>query len=107
MKWTLMIAGMCLVTFATKALLFILGERVRFPRLLAESLGFVPVTVLTAIIAPMILTPSGGGLELTWKNPQLVASLAAVAVCLVSRKQLPTIGAGLAVYFAMKAGMGG
>ncbi len=102
-----MILGMFLVTYATKALLFILGERVRFPKLLAEGLSFVPVTVLTAIITPMIFTPSGAGLELSFRNPQLVASIAAVAASLALNRQLATIGVGLLVYFAWKIGMGG
>jgi branched-subunit amino acid transport protein len=106
MKWTIMILGMAVVTFLTKATLYVLGERVRFPKLLAEALGFVPVTVLTAIIAPMVLAPHGGGLEITLRNPQLVASVAAVAASLALKHQLATIGIGLAVYFGLKLGLG-
>ena len=106
MKWTIMILGMAVVTYLTKAALYVLGERVRFPKLLAEALGFVPVTVLTAIIAPMVLAPHGAGLEITWRNPQLVASVAAVAASLALNRQLATIGVGLAVFFALKLGLG-
>ena len=67
---TVMILGMAAVTAFVKAALFILGDRVVFPPLLKQALGFVPVTVLTAIIVPMILSPNGEGLELTWRNPQ-------------------------------------
>ncbi len=101
-----MILGMAVVTFLTKATLYVLGERVRFPKILAEALGFVPVTVLTAIIAPMVLAPSGAGLEITLRNPQLLASVAAVAASLALNRQLATIGVGLAVYFGLKLGLG-
>ena len=104
MNYTLMIAGMAAVTFMVKAVFFVLGDRVTFPTALREALGFVPVTVLTAIIVPMILAPHGAGLELTWHNPQLVASIVAVAVCAATRKQLLTIAVGLAVFFAWQFG---
>lgn len=99
MDYTLMIFGMAAVTFAIKAAIFILGGRVVFPPALQQALGFVPVTVLTAIIAPMILAPHGQELELTWRNPQLVASVMAVLVCAATRRQLLTIVVALIVFF--------
>lgn len=105
MSATVTIVGMAAITFLIKALIFILGDRVRFPHWLKQALGFVPVTVLTAIIVPMILSPHGQGLELTWRNPQLVASIVAVAVCVATRRQLLTIVAGLTVFFCWQGWM--
>ncbi len=99
MTYTVLILGMALITFLIKALIFILGDRVVFPPLLKEALSFVPVTVLTAIIVPMILAPHGGTIELHWRNPQLVAALAAVLVCAATRRQLLTICVGLTAFF--------
>jgi branched-subunit amino acid transport protein len=99
MSYTLMILGMSLVTVFVKAVLFIAGERITFPPLVRDALNFVPVTVLTAIIVPMVLAPQGGGLELTWRNPQLVGAIAAIVICLLTRQQLVTIIGGLAVFF--------
>jgi branched-subunit amino acid transport protein len=99
MSATLTILGMAVITFAIKALVFILGDRVRFSPSMRQALAFVPVTVLTAIIVPMILAPHGQGLELSWRNPQLVAALVSVAICLATRQQLLTIMLGLAVFF--------
>lgn len=104
MKYTIMIVGMAALTVMIKAAIFVLGGRVRFPPLLRQALGFVPVTVLTAIIVPMIVAPHGGGLELSLHNPQLVASIVAVAVCAATRRQLLTIVAALAVFFAWQCG---
>lgn len=99
MNYTLVILGMAVVTFLIKATIFILGGRVAFPPILQQALGFVPVTVLTAIIVPMILAPHGAGMELDWRNPQLIASIAAVMVAAGVRRQLVTIGVGLAIFF--------
>lgn len=105
MMYTLMIVGMALITVFIKAAIFLLGERAAFPVWLKEALAFVPVTVLTAIIVPMVLAPHGEGMELSWRNPQLIAATAAVLVCAGTRKQLLTIMVGLAVFFAWRFGV--
>lgn len=99
MSTTLTIIGMAVITFLIKALIFMLGDRVAFSVTLKKALGFVPVTVLTAIIVPMILAPHGQGMELSWHNPQLVAAAAAVLVAAATRHQLATIIVGLTVFF--------
>lgn len=107
MNYTLMVVGMAVVTVFIKATIFVLGGRVVFPPLLQQALGFVPVTVLTAIIVPMILAPHGAGIELTWRNPQLVASIVAVLVCAATRQQLLTIVVALIVFFGWQFGVPG
>lgn len=104
MNYTVMILGMAAVTVFIKAAIFVLGSRAVFPPLLQQALGFVPVTVLTAIIVPMVLAPHGAGMELSLHNPQLVASVAAIAVCAATRRQLVTIVVALAVFFAWQLG---
>ena len=99
MSATVTILGMAAITFVVKALIFILGDRVAFSPTLKLALGFVPVTVLTAIIVPMVLAPHGQGLELSWRNPQLVAAVFAVLLCAVTLHQLLTILGGLLVFF--------
>jgi branched-subunit amino acid transport protein len=47
----------------------------------------------------MTVSPHGGDAELTWRNPQLVGALAAVAVSALTRRPLLTIAVGLAVFF--------
>jgi branched-subunit amino acid transport protein len=96
----LIIAGMTAVTFASKALVFVLGERVRFPPLVRMALGFVPVTVQTAIIVPMTLMPHGRGVELSWHNPYLPAALVAITIAALTRRPLLTIAVSMAVFLA-------
>jgi branched-subunit amino acid transport protein len=100
MNYVVLLLGMAVITFAIRSTVFLLGERIVFPPLVRTALGFVPVTVLTAIIVPMAVTPHGGAPELTWRNPQLVGALAACVVSALTRKPLLTIAVGLAVFFA-------
>ncbi len=102
MSYVAMILGMAAVTLAIRAAIFALGGRVAFPPLMQQALEFVPVTVLTAIVVPLVVAPRGGGLELTWRNPQLVAAIAAVAVCAATRHQLLTIVAAMLVFFGLQ-----
>lgn len=99
MNYVVLIAGMALITCLIRAAVFVLGERVVFPPLVRMALGFVPVTVLTAIIVPMAVAPHGSSAELTWRNPQLIGALAACAVSALTRRPLLTIAAGMAVFF--------
>ena len=99
MNYVVLILGMALITWTIRATVFVLGDRLVFPPLVRTALGFVPVTVLTAIIVPMAVSPHGGGAELTWRNPQLIGALAAVAVSALTRRPLLTIAVGLAVFF--------
>jgi branched-subunit amino acid transport protein len=105
MNITWMIIGMAAVTVFIKATIFVLGGRVVFPPLVQQALGFVPVTVLTAIVVPMVLAPHGEGMELTWRNPHLVASIAAILVCAATRRQMLTIAMALIVFFGWQFGV--
>jgi branched-subunit amino acid transport protein len=95
-----MIVGMALVTYVVKASVLILGERVRFAPIVRTALGFVPVTVLTAIVVPIVLAPHHGEAELSWRNPQLVAALGTAVVGFTTRHALATIAFGLVLFFA-------
>lgn len=105
MNYALMIAGMAAVTIAIRAAIFVLGDRIMFPPLVRQALDFVPVTVLTAIVVPMAVAPHGQGLELTWRNPQLMAAIVAVAVCALTRHQLLTIVTAMLVFFGWQFGV--
>ncbi|AQG99335.1 AzlD domain-containing protein [Caballeronia cordobensis] len=99
MNYVWLILGMALVTYVIRAAVFVLGERLPFPPVVRTALSFVPVTVLTAIIVPMTVSPHGDGAEITWRNPQLVAALVAVIVCVFTKRPLVTIAVSLAVFF--------
>ena len=105
MTYVAMILGMAAITVAIRAAVFVLGDRLMFPPLVRQALEFVPVTVLTAIIVPMVVAPHGEGLELTWRNPQLVGGLVAVALCAATRHQLLTIVGAMLAFFGWQFGI--
>ncbi|MBB3255647.1 branched-subunit amino acid transport protein [Paraburkholderia bannensis] len=99
MNYVVLILGMAAITLLVRTAVFVLGERLVFPPLVRMALGFVPVTVLTAIIVPMAVSPHGQHAELSWRNPQLVGALAAIAVSALTKRPLLTIAVGLGVFF--------
>lgn len=94
-----LIGGMALITFGIRYLLFAAGHRVRFNPLVSRALTYVPVAVLTAIIAPAMLLPGDGGLQISWHNSYLVGGLAAILIATLSRNLLATIFGGMLVFF--------
>lgn len=98
MNYVILIVGMAVITLLVRTAVFLLGEKLVFGPLVRTALGFVPVTVLTAIIVPMAVSPHGQHAELTWRNPQLVGALAAF-VSALTRRPLLTIAVGLGVFF--------
>lgn len=93
--WAVIVA-LGLVTYVTRfSFIGLIGDR-RLPPLLVEALGFVPVTVIPALIAPALLAGAGEGLAS--HAPQLAAAAATVAVGIAVRQLLPALTAGIAVW---------
>ncbi len=72
------------------------------PVLLGETLRFVPVAVLSAIIFPALVQP-GGVLDLSTGNARLPAGLLAALDAWRTRNALATVGAGMAALWALQA----
>jgi len=96
-----LIAGMVAVTFAIRYVPLALAGRLRLPKALEAALRFVPVAVLTAITVPAVLMPKGA-LELRLGNPYLFGSLAAILAAWFTKRLLPTIAGGMAVFLLWK-----
>lgn len=94
-----LIAGMALITFAIRFTLFAVGNRVRFSPLVTQGLGYVPVAVLTAIIAPAMLMPAGEEVELSLNNAYLAGGVAAILIAAKWRNLLATIAGGMLCFF--------
>ena len=101
MIWLLIITT-GIFTFGTRFIMFsgIFGKKL--PGWLIEALGFVPIAVLTAIIVPAVLIdPANQHIAIT-DNPRLIAAFVAIAVALITRQVITTIGAGLATLWALQ-----
>ncbi len=100
METVWIVAGMALATFSIRYLLLPLSGRIRFSPVMQRALGYVPPTVLTAIIVPAALFPDGRHMQLTWRNPYLVGALITVAIGWRFRNMLLTILGGMAAFAA-------
>ncbi|ADZ91500.1 AzlD domain-containing protein [Marinomonas mediterranea] len=97
----LVIGGMFLVTYGIRVTLFMSAQKTVMPLWLDSCLKYVPVAVLTAIIMPMMLLPSGE-INLGINNPWLIGGLVSFFVGVVFKKQLLTITLGVIAFFAAK-----
>ncbi len=93
-----LIAGMAVVTFSIRYVLFAIAGRFEFPKPIQKALQYVPPTVLTAIIVPSILYPSGEALQLNFQNAYLFGGTVAFGVGLWRKNLLITILAGMASF---------
>jgi branched-subunit amino acid transport protein len=95
-----MLAG-GLITFATRAIFLISGERFTPGPRFRALLTYVPAAVLAALIAPEVLIREGA-FVLSAGNPRLWAALLAGVVAFRTRSVLATISAGLAAVWLLQ-----
>lgn len=96
------ILGMAAVTYATRATLLLAGGRVPLPARLEQALRYLPVAILTAIIAPALLVRNHA-LALTWHNDYLWAGIVCTVVAWRTRNVLWTVLTGLLFVLAWRA----
>jgi len=92
---------MMVVTFGVRYPVLALVGRFELPPLVQRALKFVPVAVLSAVSAPIVLIRQDQW-DVSVNNPFLVASLVAIVVAWKSRNLLLTIVIGLLIFAAMK-----
>ncbi len=95
------IAGMTLVTLATRTIMLVFGDRLPLPERIQHALRFAPVCALVALIAPELLTDQGAW-AISLANPKFVAGAIAVAVMLATRSMVATMMLGMAVFVGMR-----
>ncbi len=91
-----LVAGMAVVTFSIRYVLFPLSGRINFSDNLKRALGYVPPAVLTAIIVPATLMPDGQTLSLSWTNAYLAGAIITTLIGWFSKNLLITIVGGMA-----------
>ena len=99
----LLIAGMAAVTFGVRYPVLALVSRVTLPVWAIRALRYVPVAVLTAITVPAIAAPDGETVSFAANNAHLYAGILASVIAWRTRKLLPTILIGMAIFFIWKA----
>jgi branched-subunit amino acid transport protein len=99
-EW-LLIFFMAVVTYLPRYMPFALVGRVRLPLAVERGLDFVPIAVLTAIIAQAAIV-RGGELDFSLANYHALAALAAFVTALVWRRLSVTVAVGLACFAALR-----
>jgi branched-subunit amino acid transport protein len=99
--WLLLIC-MGLVTYMIRLSMIVLIERVNLPQIIQWALCLVPPAVLSAIIFPELLMPTGK-LDLSFENLRLLAGVLAATVAWRTKNALLTIGVGMVALWVLQA----
>ena len=95
-----LILACAVVTAVPRVVPLVLLSRIALPRWLLSWLAYVPVAVLTALLAIEVLIVDGKP-AVTAANPALLAILPALAVAGLTRSLIGTVLAGLAAYWVL------
>lgn len=99
----LIILGMGVITYLLRFGSLQLASRWTLSSFQQTVLRFVPVAVLSAIVAIELFVP-GGQLQVSpLSNPRIIAAALAIGVCLKTRKILPTIAVGMVSLWILQA----
>lgn len=98
--WIVMIS-LGLLTFLTRLSFIALLERIQLPAAFQRALRFVPIAVLSAIIAPEIGYVDNA-LSLSLQNPRLLAGVVATLVACFTKNAVWTIVAGMTAFWILK-----
>ena len=98
--WIVMLLG-GLLTFAMRLSFIYLLGRVNVPEPVRRALRFVPPAVLSALVLPELLMPSGQ-LDIGLGNHRWLAGAVAIAVAWRTRSILLTILAGMAALLLLQ-----
>ena len=105
MNEVLLLAGMAVATIATRIPVLVALSRRKLPASIERALRYVPPAVLTAIIVPAVLMPTGT-IDLSLTNAYLVAGIVSAVVAWRTKSLLLTIIIGMAVMLIWRAIIG-
>lgn len=97
----ILVTGMALVTLAVRYPVLALVSKVSLPPSLLAALKFIPPAVLTAIILPALLAPTGE-LDFSLTNDYLVAGIITAIVATRTRNLLLTLAIGMAAFWGWR-----
>jgi branched-subunit amino acid transport protein len=96
---TMFVVG--ILTFGIRLSFILLFDRWTPPRLLQQALRFVPIAVLSAIIAPELLIRHGAA-DFSPNNLRLVAGIVAMLVAWKTKNIVWTILAGMGMLLGLQ-----
>lgn len=101
MTEALLILGMFAVTFSVRYVPLVVVGRAQLPPRVARALRYVPVAVLTAILVPAALMPTGE-LDISLSNAALIGSVASALIAWKTRSLLLTIVLGMVIFLVWR-----
>ena len=96
-----LIAGMAITNFIVRSVPISVMSRLDLPAPVRRWLGYVPVSVMAAIVAVQVLRPDGR-LQVTLTNPYLLAALPTALVYKFTRSFLGATVAGVLAFLAFR-----
>lgn len=97
----LTIAGLTMVTIATRNFFIALGDTLRLPDRMVHALRYAPACALAGLIVPEVLMQQGAFMT-SPANPKLWGALAALIVVLATRNMLASMTVGMAVFTVLR-----
>ena len=101
----LTIAGLAVITVATRGFFFVTDREIPIPDWLRQGLRYAPLAALAAVVVPEIVMTEGELIH-TWKDARLFATAAGAAWFFWRGGILGTILVGMAVLLPLKLGLG-
>lgn len=95
-----LIGGMAIVTFLIRYTALALSGRMKLSPQFLRLLSYVPPAVLTAIVVPAVLIPTGAAIDFNYTNARLVGAIAALFVGFWRQNLLLTIVVGMLAFFS-------
>jgi branched-subunit amino acid transport protein len=104
MRIAYLIIGMILVTFLSRSFFILLGNRIKISEWALETIRYAPLAALIAILAPEIFLPLGASsvAEFNLRLPNIWGGIAAMIAFYFSKKMIPTLLIGMAVFTAAR-----
>jgi branched-subunit amino acid transport protein len=99
------IAGLTVLTVATRGFFFLSKREIPLPEWLRLGLRYAPLAALTAVVVPEVVMTQGHVIS-TWQDARLFAALAGGAYFYWRRGILGTILTGMAVLLPLRLGLG-
>ena len=100
MEWILII-GMTAGTFIPRYIPFVLADYFSLPPVILRALPYIPIAVISAIVAQNTLIIDGN-IVLNSDNHRLLAVIPAAIVAAITKKFSWTIGVGLVIFFLLQ-----
>jgi branched-subunit amino acid transport protein len=100
LAWGL-VAGMAITNIVVRGAPMLVMSRLRLPSAVERWLGYIPVSVMAAIVAVQVLKPDGRYLPLA-HNPYLFATLPTAVVYRYTRSFLGAVLVGIASFVALR-----